>query len=179
MKQNAPKPVPRSATAIARPRARGYHNAAIDMLAWLPNAARPRPPITPYTVTAATARARAGMRPSEGLRARSPRQDDDVVAGDEEGDEIADGRRRRARRRKLGAQRNAGRERELAFPAPPHPGCARQRREEPVGAAGVGRRAVDHLGPDQTDDRSARRQACRRHREREDVLHADDLTARA
>src|SRR5207245_7648835 len=80
MKQNAPKPVPRSATAIARPRARGYHNAAIDMLAWLPNAARPRPPITPYTATSATrewtrlasARAAAATSAPDCTRSRGP-----------------------------------------------------------------------------------------------------------
>ena len=47
MKQNAPKPVPRSATAIARPRAPGYQSAATIMFAWLPSAARARPPSPP------------------------------------------------------------------------------------------------------------------------------------
>ncbi len=39
MKQKAPKPVPRSATAIARPRASGYQSAARVMFVWLPSAA--------------------------------------------------------------------------------------------------------------------------------------------
>jgi len=51
MKQKAPKPVPRSAIAIARPRAAGYQSAAIVMLVWLPSADSARPPAMPYAST--------------------------------------------------------------------------------------------------------------------------------
>src|SRR6266849_9088017 len=107
---------------------------------------------TPFwtaSVTAAMARARAATRGSAGLRRRSPRQDDDVVGGDEDGDQITDGGRRPTGRRQLGAQRDASRKRELALPPSTHPHRTGQRREEPVGTAGVGGRAVNHFGADQ------------------------------
>ena len=71
MKQKAPKPVPRSTMAIARPRAWGYQSAATVMFVWLPSAASPRPARSPYVRTSSGSEV-ARLAATSAAAARTP-----------------------------------------------------------------------------------------------------------